>query len=148
MIKSINIYKFIKDNKIILHPLLQIKGFISIASAPFIMERNLSNAELLEKILYTLEFSKEILEKPDNWKEFQKEFLKGMGVKTMKALHDGAINLGIYVKDGAITFSPTQNKGSKEGFVGFKEDLKVSLPFDSPKTELEKALELALSRCK
>ncbi|OXG05343.1 uncharacterized protein DUF1436 [Flavobacterium araucananum] len=148
MIKSINIYKFTNGNKFILHPLLQIKGFISIASAPYLTEYNLSNTELLEKILYTLEFSKEILEKPENWKEFQKEFLKGMGVKTMKALHDGTINLGIYIKDGIITFSPSQNKGSKEGFVGFKEDLKVSLPFDSPKKELEKALELALSRCK
>jgi hypothetical protein len=71
-----------------------------------------------------------------------------MGVKTMKALHDNTINMDVYVKDNIITFMPWENKGSKEGFVGFKEDLTIKLPLDSPKEELLKALELTLSRCK
>lgn len=148
MIKSVSIIFFSKENKYIIHPQLKIKGFVSIASAPYLIEHNLSSSNLLEKILDTLEFSKEVDERPKDWKEFRNEYLNGIGVKTMKALHNGSIGLDVFVKDDMITFTPWENKGSKEGFVGFKEDLKVSLPFDSPKIKLEEALKLAMSRCK
>lgn len=148
MIKSISVKHFSKDNKYIIHPNLKIKGFVSVASSPYIIEYNLSTVDLLKKILDTLEFSREIEERPKDWKEFRAEYLKGIGIKTMKALHTGSISLDVSVKDSIITFMPWENKGSKEGFVGFKEDLSIKLPFNSTKEELLKALELALSRCK
>lgn len=148
MIKSVSIKIFSKDNKYIIYPHLKIKGFVSIASPPYFIDYNLSSSELLEKILSTLEFSKEIEERPKDWKEFRAEYLKAIGVKTMKALHSGSISFDVSIKDNIITFMPWENKGSKEGFVGFKEDLTIKLPLDSPKEELVKALELALSRCK
>ncbi|MBP4139799.1 contact-dependent growth inhibition system immunity protein [Flavobacterium geliluteum] len=148
MIKSVSIKFFSKENKYIIYPQLKIKGFVSIASSPYFIEYNLSSSNLLEKILDTLKLSREIDERPKDWKEFRTEYLKGIGVKTMKALHNGSISLDVSIKDDTIIFMPWENKGSKEGFVGFKEDLTVKLPFNSLKEDLIKALELALSRCK
>lgn len=118
------------------------------ASPPFIHKYNLSSEELLELVLQTLELSKENVERSNDLKALQKEYLSSMGVKTMKALYDGTIYLSVNIKDDTITFTPWENKGSKEGFVGFKEDLTIKQSFESPKEDLVKALELALSRCK
>lgn len=148
MTKSVVIKKFLKNNKYIIHPLLKVKDSASFAMPPYITEYDLNTEELLEKILYVLEFSKEGNRPTEDPKTRHQEYLKAMGVKTMKALHDNIINMDVYVKDNIITFMPWENKGSKEGFVGFKEDLTIKLPFDSPKDELLKALELTLSRCK
>ena len=148
MIKSISIIKILKEDKYILHPELIVKDSGSYAIPPYIIEYNLSTEELLDKVLYVLEFSKEGSRPIEEPKVRVKEYLKGMGFKTMKALYDGTINLSLYIKDDIITFMPWENKGAKEGFSGFKEDLTVKLPFNSPKEELVKALELSLSRCK
>lgn len=148
MTKSVVIKKFIKNNKYIIHPLLKVIDSGSYAIPPYITEYDLSPTELLDKILYALEFSKEGGRPAEEPKVRVKEYLKGMGVKTMKALYDSSISLDVYLKGDIITFTPWENKGSKEGFSGFKEDLTVKLPFNSPKEELVKALELTLSRCK
>jgi hypothetical protein len=148
MTKSISIIKILKEDKYILHPELIVKDSGSYAIPPYITEYNLSIEELLDKVLYVLEFSKVGNRPTEEPKVRVKEYLKGMGFKTMKALYDGTINLSLYIKDDIITFMPWKNEGSKEGFSGFKEDLTIKLPFNSPKEELVKALELALSRCK
>ncbi|WP_374505330.1 contact-dependent growth inhibition system immunity protein [Flavobacterium sp.] len=137
-----------KEEKYIINPINSLKSGGGIASSPFIQEYNLSSEDLLNIILSTLELSKENVEKSNDLKASQKEYLNSMGVKTMKALHDGTIYLSVNVKDNIIMFTPWENKGAKEGFRGFKEDLIVKFPINSPKEELVKALELALSRCK
>lgn len=148
MTRSIVLKKFLKDNKYIIHPNLVVKDSGSFATAPYITDYNLNTEELLEKILYVLEFSKEGNRPTEDPKIRHQEYLKAMGVKTMKALHDNTINLSIYVKDGIIAFVPWKNEGSKKGFSGFTEDLTIKLPINSQKEELLKALELTLSRCK
>ncbi len=148
MTKSAVLKKNLKDNKYIIHPNLIVRDSGSYAIPPYITEYDLNSTELLDKILYALEFSKEGGRPVEDPKIRVKEYLKGMGFKTMKALYENTINLSLYVRDGIITFTPWENKGSKEGFSGFKEDLTVKLPFNSPKEKLVKALELALSRCK
>jgi hypothetical protein len=148
MLKRANVIIKKAENKYIINPTNTIKGGGGIATEPYLIKFDLSNNQLLEKILYVLDLSTEDVTRPTDWKEFHKEYLKSMGVKTMKALHDGTINLSVYIKDDIINFLPMENKGSKEGFSGFKEDLTITLPFNSPKEELVKALELALSRCK
>lgn len=119
-----------------------------IASIPFIIEFDLQPNEILEKILQVLDFSNENVSRPQDWKEFQKQYLNSMEVKTLKALHEGAVSLGVTLKDDTITFSPTHNKGSKKGFTGIGLEEKVSLPLSSPKKKLIESLELALSKCK
>ncbi|WP_237732410.1 contact-dependent growth inhibition system immunity protein [Flavobacterium sp. UGB4466] len=148
MTKSVVLKKFKKDNRYVLHPNLIVKDSGSFAIAPYIIEHNLNYDELLDKVLYALEFSTEGEQPLEDHKTRLSEYLKGIGVKTIKALHDNSINLSLYVRDGIINFVPWENMGSKRGFVGYSDDLTVRLPFDSSKEELTKALELALSRCK
>lgn len=148
MVKSAVITKFLKDNKYVVHPNLRVRGGGSVAITPYLIAHDLSTEELLEKILYALDFSKEGSAPDGDRKSIQKEFLKGMEVKSMKELYDNSLCLSIYVRDGIITFFPWLNQGAKGGFVSSKEDIDVKVPFDSPKEELVKALELALSRCK
>ncbi len=147
MTKSVVITKFLKNNRYVIHPLLKVKDSGSYAIPPYITEFNLSLEELLDKVLYAIEFSKEgVLEITDS-KIRVKEYLKGMGVKTLKDVYKDSFSLDVYVKDNIIEFTPWKNAGTKGGFVGFKEDLSIKLPFNSPKEELLKALELTLSRC-
>ncbi|GIQ61381.1 hypothetical protein Flavo103_45160 [Flavobacterium collinsii] len=148
MTKSVVLKKFKKDNRYVIHPNLIVKDSGSFAIDPYIIEYDLNYDELLEKILYALEFSKEGAPPLKDNKTRLSEYLKGMGVKTIKALHDNSINLSLYVRDRVITFVPWENMGSKRGFVGYSDDQNVSLPFDSSREELIEALKLALSRCK
>ncbi|MBM6497970.1 hypothetical protein [Flavobacterium macrobrachii] len=148
MIKSVIVKKFIASNKYVIHPELIVKDSGSFAIPPYVTEYNLSTEELLNKILYVLEFSKETTNHIQDPKIGYQEYLKAMEVKTMKALHDNTINLSLYVRDGIINFIPSENKGSKLGFVGLGLDQNIVLPFNSSREELLKALELALSKCK
>lgn len=148
MVKSAVVTKFLKDNKYVVHPNLRVRGGGSVAKAPYLIAYNLSAEELMEKILYALDFSNEGSAPEGDRKSIQKEFLKSMEVKSMKELYDNSLCLSMYVRDGIITFFPWLNQGPKEGFSGYKEDMDVKVPFNSPKQELVKALELALSRCK
>lgn len=149
MTKSAVLKINIIENKYIIHPNLIVKDSGSYAMPPYIIEHDLNPMQLIDIILYALEISKEgskpTVEDP---KVRTKEYLKGMGFKTMKALYNNTINLSFYVRDGIITFTPWENKGSNDGFSGFQEDLTIKLPFNSPKEELAKALELTISRCK
>jgi hypothetical protein len=147
MVKSVIILKFLKTNRYVIHPELTVKDSGSYAIPPYVTEFDLSTEKLLDNVLYTLDFSKEgVLEITDS-KIRVKEYLKGMGVKTLKDIYKDSFSLDVYVKDNEIKFTPWKNKGAKEGFSGFEEDLSIKLPFNSPKEELVKALELALSRC-
>lgn len=146
MTKSVNIYKFKKENKFILHPLLSIKNFASLATFPYLIEYNLTLEDLLEKIFYLLQYSKDG-NRPSDMKKFHKEFLSDMGMKTMKVLHSDSILLGLFVKDEIIHFCPTINKGTREGFSGVPIEQRVLISIKSTKEDLLKALEIALSRC-
>ncbi len=147
MTKSVIVLKFLKTNRYIIHPELIVKDSGSYATPPYITEFNLSLEELLDKVLYAIEFSKEgVLEITDS-KIRVKEYLKGMGVKALKDIYIDTISLDVYVKDDIIEFTPWKNAGPKGGFVGFEEDLSIKLPIDSPRKKLIEALELTLSRC-
>jgi len=146
MTKSVSIYVFKDDNKFILHPDAKVKDWASIASPPYLILYDLSSEEVLEKMLYLLDLSKEGTRPPD-LKESQKEYLKSMGFKTMKALHTNSISLGVFLKEGVLNFCPSINKGSRQGFYGVPLDQRVLVPLNSSKNELIKALELALERC-
>ena len=147
MLKSVVIKKFLRENRYVLHPNLIVKDSGSYAIAPYVIKYDLSTEELLNEILYVLNFSKEGSRPLEDSKLRHAAYLKFMGVKSMKELHDNSINLSLYVRDGILTFVPWENKGSKVGFDGFKEDLNVRLSFNSSLPELLSALELAISRC-
>lgn len=148
MIKSAVILKFLKTNRYVLYPKLIVKDSGSYAIPPYISEFDLSIEELLDKVLYVIEFSKEGSEPKEDYKIRQKEFFKGIGVKNMKELHDDSITLSVYIRDGFINFTSWENQGQKKGFVIPEEDFSIKLPFNSPREELIKALELTLLKCK
>ena len=148
MLKRAGIIIKKEEQKYTIYPIDTMKSGGGSASTPVINDYNLSSQNLLEKILNILEFSRDNVEKSNDWKDFQKEYLKSMGVKTIKALHDGAIYLSVNVRNSTITFTPWKNEGYKKGFSGFEEDLTIKLPFDSAREELVCALELTVSRCK
>ncbi|WP_347053496.1 contact-dependent growth inhibition system immunity protein [Flavobacterium olei] len=137
-----------EEQKYIINPIHSIKGGGGYASQPYIKEYKLSLDQLLNLILKILDLSMENTERPTDFKALQKEYLNSMGVKTMKALHDGSIYLSANIKDNVITFTPWENKGAKEGFRGFKEDKSVQLSLNSSEEKLIEALETAIARCR
>jgi len=146
MIKSAGIYQFKNDNKIIIYPVMQVKDWSGLPSPPYLINYDLSFEEILDELLFVLDLSKEV-ERPADKKESQKDFLKALGLKTFKALHDNSISLSIYLKDELISFCPTINLGSMKGYHLLPLTQRVVIPFVAPKKVMADALEIALSRC-
>lgn len=144
-VKSASILKF-STGKIIIHSKSRIKDGPSYATPPYFIEQHLSYKEIAERLLEALKYSLDDAPEPLDWKFFRKGYLKKMEVKTMKALHDGSINIGVFTKDGNYYISPTKNMGSREGFQGDIKD-RIIIPLDSSLEELSKALEEAFKRC-
>lgn len=143
--KRAEIIKFSKDNKVVLYPVNTMEGGGGLASSPYNIGYDLTFKEIAEKLLMVLEHSKTNVPRPLNWDFFRKEYLKAIGVKTMKALHEGSYNVGIFTKDGNYYISPTVNKGSREGFQGRLKD-RIIIPTNSNIEELATALEEAFNK--
>lgn len=145
MIKRAEILKF-KD-KYIMYPINTIKDRGGIASSPYFIEENLSNIELAEKLIETLKHS--IFDAPRTMahKNTHKEYLEALGFKTMKALHDGSLNIGVFTREGNYHISPTENMGSKKGFQGVTKD-RIIIPESSSIEELAAALAEAFEKSK
>ncbi len=133
------------DKKYIINSINTLLSGGGIASEPYIIAEQLSTEELLDKIKIALEASRDGVERTDNGS--QKDFLKRIGFKSMKDLHDGTIYLSILLRDNVLTFMPRKNAGAKEGFVDFRGGEDISIPFDSSETTLISALEKALHQC-
>lgn len=147
--KSVSVLQFNKTGSYVIHPFQGVKDNASFAIPPYIKMSNVSLGDLVDKILETLEYSKSSLYPPDGTPQSRmKEYLKGVGVKSMKELHQDSIYLDVFCDNDVLEFIPSQNLGSKGGFGGYKENLDVKVSSEAPKEELVKALELALSRCK
>ena len=142
--KSAGIIKF-NTGKIVLYPKNRVKDSASYASEPYIIGQNLTYREIAEKLLKALEYSIDDAPRPLDWKIIQSNYLKAMGVKTMKALHEGSINVGVFTKEGNYYISPTVNKGSRQGFQGNVKD-RIIIPLSSSIEELALALEEAFNK--
>jgi len=143
-----NIIKFITKKKYIIYPVNNTIDAGGIASEPYIiLDDTVSFLELAKTVLNALKESKLDVKRPDDWKEFRKQYLKSMQVRTMKELHKDSISLGVLKRDGVIRFSPTKNMGSRKGFQYSKSLSPVELLENSSIEEIAKALEEALLRC-
>jgi len=142
--KSAGIIKF-NTGKIVLYPEYRVKDSASYASEPYIIGQNLDYKEIAEKLLETLEYSIDDAPRPLDWKIVKSNYLKGIGVKTMKALHNGSVNVSVFTREGNYYINPTVNKGSRQGFQGTKED--IIIPLSSNIEELGLALEEAFNKC-
>ena len=143
-IKRAEILK-LKGGKFIIHPVNTLKGGGGIASPPYMIEENLTCEEVAQKLLSALEQSIIDAPRPLDWKAWQKHHLKSMGVRSMKELHDGSINIGVFTKNDSYYISPSINKGPKEGFHGATKD-RIIIPLESTLEELKTALEEAFAK--
>ncbi|EHO07610.1 hypothetical protein HMPREF9714_01315 [Myroides odoratimimus CCUG 12901] len=147
MKQLVDIILFKDKNKYIVHPFLIVKDSFNFTIPPFTSLENPSIRVLLDTVLYTLSFSKEGKRPEGDLKKMEQEFLEGIGVKTMAKLYKNSILLSVSANDTEIVFSAMHNKGSRHGFIGLEKDENIIMSKDSSREELEKALELALSRC-
>ena len=134
-----------KGNQLVIHPINTLKGGGGIASPPYMIEENITYADIAKKLISALEYSITDAPRPLDWKAWQKHYLKSIGVKTMKELHDGSLNVGVFTKDGNYYISPSINMGSKQGFQGAVKD-RIVIPLNSSIDELAKALEEAFAK--
>lgn len=144
MMKRAGILK-LKGNRFIIHPINTLSGGGGVASEPFIIGERLSNEEIAEKVLKSLENSMIDAPRPLDWKAWQKHYLKSIGVKSLKELHDGSLSIGVFTKDGKYHISPTVNKGARDGFQGATVD-RIVIPLDSSVEELAEALKEAFEK--
>ncbi|MEK6508752.1 contact-dependent growth inhibition system immunity protein [Myroides sp. C4067] len=147
MKQLVDIILFKDKNKYIVYPFLIVKDSFNFTIPPFTSLENPSIRVLLDTVLYTLSFSKEGKRPEGDLKKMEQEFLEGIGVKTMAKLYKNSILLSVSANDTEIVFSAMHNKGSRHGFIGLEKDENIIMSKDSSREELEKALELALSRC-
>lgn len=147
--KSVSILKFIDQDKYVVYPSIIVKGSGTIAVPPYLSGKGLSFNEVWDMVTQSMEVSGERERVPNgDGNTLQKEFLKGVGVKSMKELHEGSILLEIYTTKDTMVFSPWQNSGPRTGFTGFKEKNDVVLPLNAERDQYLQALKLAISKCK
>jgi len=143
-----NIIKFVSKEKYVIYPISNTVNSGGIAVEPYIfLEGNIGYTELAKEILKVLEYSELDIDSPKDWKDYRKEYLKSMKVKTMKELHMNSFSLGILIKDNILKLTPTKNGGSRQGFQYLKSLEAVELPADSSIEKIADALKEALSRC-
>ncbi len=145
--RTADIYFFEKKNKYLIHGLSKIKMGASIASEPFIwIDANTGIEKVIQQILAVLETNQILLPNPVNWESHSKDFLKKIGLRSIKDLHNNVKNIGILEKDGKIFFTPMKNLGSKLGYVNVDEKV-----FDVEKnasiSEIASVLLNSLAKC-
>lgn len=145
--KRASIIKFIDDNKYVLYPIDTLKGGGGRASKPYHIEYDITYGKLASELKGILEHSYEDVISVLDSKTHKKEYLKGIGVKTMKELHTNSLNVGIFIKDEKYFISPSTNKGTRQGFHG-KIDERIIIPITSTIEELGLALEKAFEKSK
>ena len=143
--KRASIIKFSKENKFVLYPINTLVGGGGKASSPFVVEENVGYDKVAESLLEVLEKSIVDAPRPLDNKAWQKHYLKSIGVKSLKELHDGKLNVGVFVKDGNYYISPTNNKGPKQGFQGSVEN-RIIVPTSLELHELANVLETAFEK--
>lgn len=87
---------------------------------------------------------------PQNWNEFNKNFLKQIGLKSPKELDNPETKLVAISDDGNyITFDPMQFQAKPDkGYLNLNEEETVSVVNTASNDDIVAAYKLALSRCK
>lgn len=86
---------------------------------------------------------------PKNWGEFNKEYLRKTGLKSLKELHKPTTkSISISKEEDKIIFTPTQPaEKPDEGFLHKGKDEAVIVPVTASNQDIIEALELAFSKC-
>ncbi len=142
--KYANIYK--KDDFIIMHPESQTVMGVFLAQAPYIkISVDDTPEKLITSLFECLEASKENILHPEKWGgDF---FLKSIGIKTNKALHQNSLCCSVLMSKGLLEFIPTVNMGAIDGFAEKKEE-KIVVDAMETKSIIYESLEKAFELCR
>jgi hypothetical protein len=115
MLQIVAIYR--RKGSLIMSALSKTVAGFWIQAGPFLsVPEDAGEEEVVPALMKALEGSKSGVDGPTDWKEFQKNYLKNVGAKSMKDLHTDTISCGAEKEGNQIKFTPSQNLGPKEGF--------------------------------
>jgi hypothetical protein len=146
-IKSLSLYLFEKEKKILLHGMSITTNGPSIASEPYYwFEAAISKENLVENILSALTSLSNKPIKVSDWSEYTMGFLRRIGFEKKSELYKKSKYLGIIESDGILSFLPSENLGSK-GFIDISKE-KTSIAANSSFESIANTLDIALKKCK
>jgi hypothetical protein len=115
MLQIVAVYR--RQGKLTMSALSKTVAGFWIQAGPFLsVPENAGEEEVVHALMTALEGSKSGVDGPTDWKEFQKRFLKSVGVKSMRDLHVDTTSCGVEKEGNQLKFTPSQNLGPKEGF--------------------------------
>jgi hypothetical protein len=145
-IGSASIKKFTNTGNYLICCESRIKMGASIVTEPIIrLEASTPIDEVMNQILYALSCSKSALPNPMDWQTHNKEYFKLVGIKRNSDLYKNVIEVGVFIKDDIITFTPMINNGAK-GFVNVP-NAQIENSAQSNIKELSTSLQAALGKC-
>ena len=113
--KIASVYVF--EEKIVLTSNSQLKMGMWFTHEPYIkLPKYCSDTEIATSLNAVLEASKQGIDNTNNTKDANKAFLKGLGVKSLKELHERANAFSVFSSEDSFVFEPAKNLGSKKGF--------------------------------
>ena len=139
---------FYKGNKFyIIHSSSKVINGFNIATEPYFkLDITSPLSDVVRKLLEAMRASKEGLPNPTNWNEFQKEYLKNIGLRSHKDLYKGYIFCDIFEENEKILITPTVNKGIDGGF-SYLPDKTVQISSNKSIDEICDALKKAIDAC-
>ena len=149
--KTASIYKLPNKGYIVYGESKTVSG-LRVASEPYFnISETEANADLIGhaiKASLCNDDNKRIPD-PKDWKQSGKDFLKKIGLKTMKEL-DNHLNKNMSIKEDGVqmTFTPSRPaKKPDKGFLYKNKSESVSINYRATNQEIIEALELAFSKC-
>ena len=149
--KTASIYKIPNKGYIVFGKSKTVSGF-RVASEPYFnIAETEANADLIGNAIKASLCNDDNKRIPDpkNWKQSGKDFLKKIGLKTMKEL-DAPLNEYVTIaEDGLqITFTPSRPAEKPDkGFLYKDKSESVSIHYRATNQKIIEALELAFSKC-
>lgn len=147
---SATIYKINKKGYLLFASVKTVSGF-RVGIEPYIQVPENADAETIAvgiKAVLNYDDNKRVPD-PKNWSEFDKLFLQGTGLKSMKELNKPTTkNIGIRKEENSIFFTPSKPaEKPDEGFLYKSSDDVIKVPSIASNDEIEQAFKLALSKC-
>ncbi len=149
--KTASIYKIPNRGYIVFGKSKPVSGF-RVASEPYFnISETEANADLIGNAIKASLCNDDNKRIPDpkDWKQSGKDFLKQIGLKTMKELDNHLNKYVTIAEDGLqITFTPSRPaEKPHKGFLHKDESESVSIKYRAANQEIIVALELAFSKC-
>ena len=136
--------------RLVIHATAITRAGFQVAKEPyFSIEVPSQHEEIGKAVRQALDSHQIGIENPSNGREFQKAFLKGVGVKSNAALQRAAVQCDVLERENELNFFPTHNGGTtgdQKGYSPLNDHIKI-IPRDSDDGVVGKALLDCFERC-